>query len=54
MPKVELSRREIQIIVKALAVYSITIKHLHPENKEVAELADKIMFRLVEVLKSHG
>jgi len=50
--QVDLSRKEIQIIVKALAMYSITIKRLHSENKEVAELADKIMFKLVEVLKS--
>ena len=52
MPKVELSRKEIQIIVKALAVYSVTIKHLYPEDRDVVELADKTMFKLVEVLKS--
>lgn len=49
---VELSRKEIQITIRALAAYFLILQHFGNEkDREATETAEKVMFKLAEALK---
>jgi len=50
---VELTRREIHVIIRALTVYSVVLRHLAPEGvREDAEVVGKVMSKLVKSLRT--